>query len=148
MFDRLFPAKKGKEEVRKAQDPWEALDEFWRSGPAGLAFARGLTPAVDVSETPTEVIVRAELPGMDPEDIELTLEQGVLSIRGEKKREEEKKDEGFHRVERSYGAFSRSVRLPPACLDATVRAGYKNGVLTVTVPKNEKFCARRIEIEG
>lgn len=147
MFRKLFPAvrRPGGEETRP--DPWTAMDRFWQSALGPQPFGPGVTPVMDVSETEAEVLVQAELPGMEARDIQLTLEQGVLTIRGEKKREEEKKGEGFHRVERSYGSFSRSVHLPTACLGDKIQAEYRNGVLTVRIPKDSARCARRIVIE-
>ncbi len=146
MFKKHFPASKPKDEAQGRRDPWMGMDQFWQN--AMSPYTSGVAPVVDVSETETEVRVAAELPGMDVNDIQLTLDQGVLVIKGEKKREEEHKGEGFHRVERSYGSFSRAIRLPTTCLETKVQAEYKNGVLSVRIPKDQKFCARRIEIEG
>lgn len=93
------------------------------------------TPTLDFSETKDAFVVKAETPGMDPQDISVSLENQVLTLKGEKKHEKEDKDEQYYRVERSYGAFARTVRLPAAVDGSKVTAGFKNGLLTVTLPK-------------
>ncbi|OGK98455.1 MAG: hypothetical protein A3E31_10045 [Candidatus Rokubacteria bacterium RIFCSPHIGHO2_12_FULL_73_22] len=92
-------------------------------------------PRVDVSETKDAVVVKAELPGMEQKDINVELENQVLTIKGEKHQEKEEKSERFHRMERSWGAFSRTFRLPAAVEGGKVNATFKSGVLTVTLPK-------------
>jgi len=92
-------------------------------------------PSLDVSETKEAVVVKAEVPGMDPKDIHVTLQENFLTINGEKKQEKEEKDERHHRIERSYGAFTRSVRLSVAVDASKVDAKFKNGLLTVTLTK-------------
>ena len=92
-------------------------------------------PNLDLSETKDAVLVKLETPGMDPKDIRLELEDGMLTVKGEKKQEKVEKDERYHRVERSYGAFTRTVRLPSAVDAGKVTAVFKNGLLTVTMPK-------------
>lgn len=92
-------------------------------------------PTLDVSETKDAVIVKAELPGVEQKDIAVSLQDGMLTIKGEKQAEKEEKDKLYHRVERSYGAFFRSIRMP-ATVDADkVTAAFKAGVLTITLPK-------------
>jgi len=92
-------------------------------------------PKVDVVETKDAVVVKAEMPGMEQKDINVELENQVLTIKGEKHQEKEEKGERFHRTERSWGAFSRTFRLPAAVEGGKVNATFKNGVLTVTLPK-------------
>ena len=92
-------------------------------------------PKVDVVETKDAVVVKAELPGMEQKDINVELENQVLTIKGEKHQEKEEKGERFHRTERSWGAFSRTFRLPAAVEGGKVNATFKSGVLTVTLPK-------------
>src|SRR5262249_25632082 len=92
-------------------------------------------PSLDVSETKDAFMVKAEVAGMDPTDIQVSLQDNVLTIKGEKEKEKEDKDERYHRVERRYGAFARSVRLPMAVDGSAVNATFKNGLLTVTLPK-------------
>jgi HSP20 family protein len=104
----------------------------------------------DVAETDNEVKVTAELPGVDEKDVEVTLSDDLLTIKGEKKREQEKKEESYHMVERSYGSFARSLRLPFAVDQSKVEARFRNGVLTVTLPKppEAQKPAQKIEIKA
>ena len=104
---------------------------------------RGVNPNLDVSETKDEIIVQAELPGLEEKDVEVTLENDILTLKGTK--EEEKKDEerNYSLVERSYGTFRRSVRLPADIDRDTVKAVFKNGVLTVALPKTTEAKSER-----
>jgi HSP20 family protein len=108
----------------------------------------GVTPTIDVSESDKEVVVTAELPGLDQKDFEVTVSGDVLTLRGEKKAEREEKDGDVHYVERRFGSFSRSVRLPFEVRDEKVDAKYDKGVLTVRVPKPADIqrTARRIDV--
>jgi HSP20 family protein len=92
-------------------------------------------PKLDVSETKDAMVVTAEMPGIDPREIEIALTGDLLTLKGEKEKETGDKEERFHRVERTYGAFLRSVRLPMAVDGSKVTATFKNGVLVVTLPK-------------
>jgi HSP20 family protein len=92
-------------------------------------------PSLDLSETKDALVVKADVPGMELKDIQVSLQEQMLTIKGEKKQEKEEKDEEFHRVERSYGAFTRALRLPVPVDTSKVAASFKNGVLTVTLPK-------------
>jgi HSP20 family protein len=105
-------------------------------------------PSVDIYENKDQIVLEAELPGMSRDDFELTVENNVITLRGE--RQFEKKDEGdnYHRVERSYGSFTRSFTLPQTVSAEGANAEYRNGVLRVTLPKREDTKARRIEIGG
>ncbi len=93
------------------------------------------TPRLDLSETRDAFVVKVEVPGMDPKDIQVSLQENLLTIKGEKKQEREEKDERHHRIERSYGAFARTVWLPVAVDGGKVDAKFKNGLLTITLPK-------------
>jgi HSP20 family protein len=93
------------------------------------------TPSLDISETKDALTVKAEIPGIDSKDISVSLDGQVLTIKGEKKHEKEEKDEQYYRTERAYGAFARTVRLPTSVDASKVTASYKNGLLTVTMPK-------------
>lgn len=93
------------------------------------------TPTLDVSETKDAVVVKAEVPGIEPKEIQVELQNQILTIKGEKKEEREEKGETYYRRERAYGAFARSVRIPVAVDESKVNAVFKNGVLTVTLPK-------------
>jgi HSP20 family protein len=103
----------------------------WEDVPALGEWA----PSLDLSETKDAFVVKAEVPGMDPGDIQVSLQENLLTIKGEKKQEKEEKDERYHRVERTYGAFTRAVRLPVTVEGGKVDAKFKNGLLTVTLPK-------------
>jgi HSP20 family protein len=92
-------------------------------------------PKLNVSETKDAMVVTAEVPGVDPKEIEIALTGDLLTLKGEKEKETVEKEEHFHRVERAYGAFFRSVRLPMAVDGSKVTATFKNGVLAVTLPK-------------
>jgi HSP20 family protein len=106
------------------------------------------TPAFDVSETDKELIVKTEVPGMDKKDININLSDGILTITGEKKQEKEDKNESYHSVERRYGKFSRSMRLPFEVEVDKVDATYKDGVLKITLPKSEAAKPQKIEIKS
>ena len=92
-------------------------------------------PSLDLSETKDALVVKMEVPGMDAKDIEISLQENLLTVKGEKKQEKEEKDEKYHRVERSYGAFMRTMRLPAAVEAGKVNATFKNGLLVVTLTK-------------
>jgi HSP20 family protein len=105
-------------------------------------------PAVDVSERENDVLVKAELPGMEAKDIDVSVRGRMLSIRGERKHETEDKGENYHRVERSYGSFSRSVELPAEVDESKVDATYKRGVLSLRLPKLVKESVKKIAIKA
>ena len=104
-------------------------------------------PAVDISEDEKEYVVTAELPGMDVKDIDVTLSDGILTVKGEKKQEHEDKSEDYHRIERSYGAFHRSFRIPGRVKTEDVDANYKDGILKLTLPKAEESKTKKIEVK-
>jgi HSP20 family protein len=107
---------------------------------------RTWTPPVDVRETDDAYLVTAELPGMSAQDIQITLENNILRLSGERKFERDEKKENFHRIERAYGSFTRSFGLPSQVDADRVQASFKDGVLTITVPKAEQARPRKIEI--
>jgi HSP20 family protein len=106
-------------------------------------------PAVEMTETEKTYKIRAELAGMDPENVEVSFEDGLLRIAGEKKEEREETERGYRLSERSYGSFERLIELPSAAEGDKIEAKFKNGLLTVTVPKNDKSKAssKRIRID-
>ena len=113
----------------------------------GESFGQGWVPPVDVFETDDhEVVLKAELPDMKREDIGLTFENGVLTIRGERKFDEQIKRENYHRVERQHGAFSRSFTLPNTVDASRISASYKDGVLTVRLPQREEAKPKQIAV--
>ena len=105
------------------------------------------SPPVDIAEDDKEYTVKAELPGMNKEDIKVTVEGGVLSIRGERKVEKEEKDKKYHRIERSYGTFTRSFTLPEGTSGDKISAEFKDGVLKVHLPKDEKGKTKSVEVQ-
>lgn len=104
-------------------------------------------PALDVSETAKEVVVKAELPGVDPKDIDLSVRGDILKVAGHRKQEKEEKGENFHRVERTYGSFSRSIQLPAEVDSGKVNATCKDGVLKITLPKTKVAATKKIEVK-
>ncbi len=104
-------------------------------------------PLVDIKETNNEFIVTAELPGMKKDDIHIAYKDGVLTIEGERKQEKEEKDVNFHRVERRYGKFYRTFQLPSQIQEDKIEATYKDGVLTIVLPKAEEARAKEIEVK-
>jgi HSP20 family protein len=114
--------------------------------PSDSDTTNGWAPAADIYETDNDLVVRADLPGVDPKEIEVRVENNVLMIRGERRFEQKDDRENFHRVERSYGAFSRAFTLAAAVDADKIQASYKNGVLTITLPKAEQAKPKRIQI--
>ena len=115
--------------------------------PAGAGGgARRWTPAMDLVETEDHFVLRADLPGVAESDVKIELEDNVLTVSGERKAAHEEKREGFHRVERSYGSFARSLTLPKGVDPEAVTAAFEHGVLEVRVPKPEQRKPRKIEI--
>jgi HSP20 family protein len=106
------------------------------------------SPNVDIYENKDQIVLEAELPGMNRDDFDLTVENNVITLRGERHFEKKDETDNYHRVERSYGAFTRSFTLPQTVSGEGATAEYLNGVLRVTLPKREEAKARRIEIKG
>jgi len=104
-------------------------------------------PTVDISETDAEYLIKAELPEIKKEDVKVTVEDGVLTLQGERRQEKEEKGKKFHRVERSYGSFVRSFTLPESVDDAGVKAEYKDGVLALHLPKTERVKPKAIDVK-
>ncbi len=129
---------------------WRELDELWNRfiGEVPLAQrALGWSPSVDISETDGNVQITAELPGLEAKDIDLDVSGDMLTLRGEKKMEEEQKDERHYCRERYSGFFQRSFRLPAGVESDKVDAQFKNGVLTINIPKTEESRQKKIEIK-
>jgi len=109
-------------------------------------WGEGWSPSLDISETKDNLIVKTEIAGANPKDVNISISGDVLTIKGEKKEEKEEKEENYHLMERSYGSFSRSVKLPVEVDQNKINANYKNGVLKVTLPKSEKTKAKQIKV--
>lgn len=108
---------------------------------------RGLVPAFDISETENEYVITGEIPGIDAKDLDVTLTDGCLTIKGEKKQEDEEKNENYHRVERHYGSFQRSFRIPDKVKTDELDATYKDGILRLSLPKAEESKVKKIEVK-
>jgi HSP20 family protein len=104
-------------------------------------------PAVDIYENAQNLVLKAELPGFDPKDVEVRVEDGTLHLKGERKFESDVKKENYHRIERSYGSFARTFSLPSSVNADNVTAEYKDGVLTLTLPKKEEAKPKTIKIQ-
>ncbi|HBE81778.1 MAG TPA: hypothetical protein DDW24_03235 [Blastocatellia bacterium] len=137
-------------ELRGLHDEMNRL--FTGVVPAGLnrdEFIRGAwSPSVDIFEDDSKLIVEAELPGMKRDDFELTVENNVLTLKGERKFEKKTEGDNYHRIERSYGSFTRQFTLPQTVTADGATADFENGILRIALPKREETKARKIEISG
>ena len=137
-------------ELRSLQDEMTRL--FTGVTPASIdredALRGAWNPSVDISENKENLVLEAELPGMKREDFELSIENNVITLKGERKFEKKDEGENYHRVERSYGSFTRSFTLPQNVTADGAEAEFNNGILRVTLPKREETRARKIEIKG
>ena len=104
------------------------------------------TPSADISETDTSYLIKAEIPGVNKEDVKVTIQDGMLTVQGERKMEKEEKGKKFHRIERSYGSFMRSFRVPDDADESTVKAEFKDGVLNITLAKSAKAKPKAINV--
>lgn len=129
-------------EVNRLFEDFFSLPDLWRGPEPGAGFM----PAVDVHETDKEVVVEAELPGLDPKEIELEIENGALHLRGERTQEQEHKSRGACRLERFYGRFERYLPLPDSIDRDNVEAAYKNGVLTIKIAKRPDAAPHKIPV--
>jgi HSP20 family protein len=127
----------------------EQVNRLFEGGSSRRQDPSALTswaPAVDISETENELVVKADLPDVNEKDIDVRVENNMLTIRGERKFEEKTEKENYLRVERTYGTFSRSFRLPNTVNNEAILAGYKNGVLTVTLPKRAESKPKQVKV--
>lgn len=135
-------------------EPWsllnqlsKELDRSFRGSENSDIATSDWTPAVDIKETEDAFVIVADIPGVDPKNIEVHMENGVLSIKGERESEKKEEKEGYKRVERSYGSFYRRFSMPESADAAKINAKSKNGVLEITIPKHEKEQPRKIEVQ-
>ena len=161
---------KMKENEKREVAPWRPFSElarmeremermfgdFWTRPWFGLGWPRRFrafedpgtrAPAVEIFEEKDDVVVKAELPGMKKEDLDLNISENLLTIKGEKKKEEEVKEKGYYYSERSYGSFTRTVELPKEVQTDKVRASFKDGVLEIRVPKTEEAKRKEVKIK-
>ncbi len=150
MFKSLLPRLREKSAAAgRPMSMAELMEDFWREpfGSLPAFFKEAGYPAVDVSEADGVVTVKAELPGLEPADVELTVEDDALLLRGEKKFADEEKKDDYHRIERSYGSFSRLIPLPGKVRQDEAKARFEKGVLIVTLPRDVESAAKKIAIE-
>jgi HSP20 family protein len=126
------------------------FDDTFRGNPRGTeedwALGGQWAPSVDIFEHEGNLVLRAELPGIEPKDVDVHVENNVLTLRGERKFESEVKREKYHRVERAYGTFSRSFTLPNVVDTEKIKAEYKDGMLQVTLPQREEAKPKQIQV--
>jgi len=108
---------------------------------------RSWAPPVDIYETEDAIVLKAELPGIDPKDVEVRVEDNTLYLKGERNYEKDVNEQNYHRIERSYGSFARSFTLPNSINAEKVKAEYKDGLLTLTMPKREEAKPKTIKID-
>jgi HSP20 family protein len=125
----------------------DLVDLFFRKEPFLSESMQTFHPDIDISETDENFIVKGEIPGIEPENLDVSLSGQVLTIKGEKKEEKEDKQEGIHTKERRFGSFSRSFSIPCEIQEGKIEAHFENGVLTLTLPKAEVAKKKPIQIE-
>ncbi len=123
------------------------FEDFFKSPLSLNTFAKGIVPLIDLYEKDDKIIVKAELPGIKAEEIELSIDGNLLNIRGEKKKKDEVKEKDYYRLERSYGFFQRVVELPTEVKASGAKASYKDGLLEVELPKSKEEKKNKIKIE-
>ncbi len=138
-------------------DPWREIEDMFdrytraggvpRGGGQELARTGDWTPRVDIAETEQAFVIKAEVPEVNKDDVKITVDNGVLSICGERKQEQEEKGKTFHRVERFYGQFTRSFTLPENVDEDHITATFKDGMLSLEIPKTEKAQPKAIEVK-
>ena len=137
-------------ELKSLQDEMNRL--FMTNLPRSVAqedlATGGWSPNVDIYESENEIILEAELPGLSRDDFEVSIENNVITLKGKREFEKKEENDNFHRVERSYGAFTRSFSLPRSVSAENTTADFRNGVLRVSLPKREEAKSRRIEVTG
>jgi HSP20 family protein len=151
MFKNLLPRLREKSlAAKRPMSIADLMEDFWREPMAGFPalFKDVGYPAVDVSEADGVVTVKAELPGLEPKDVDITIEDDTLVLRGEKKFEDEEKKDDYHRIERAYGSFSRIIPLPGKVKEGEAKAKFEKGVLTITLPRDAAEAAKKITIES
>lgn len=137
-------------ELKSLQDEMNRL--FMTSVPRGFSqedmASGGWAPSVDIYESENEIVLEAELPGMKRDDFEVSIENNVITLKGERSFEKKDERDNYHRVERAYGSFTRSFSLPRSVSADSTVADFKDGILRVTLPKKEEAKARKIEVAG
>ncbi len=135
--------------MMRSRNPWGSfMDDFFRSWDDDEVVNQVWSPRVDITEDENDYRLVADLPGMSHKDVEITVEDGVLTLKGEREMKNEKKNESVHVSERAYGKFVRSFNLRGAVDAEKIEANFKNGELTVRLPKREAAKPRKIEIKA
>lgn len=139
-------------------DPWHEIEDMFdrytramgmrrTGGRSEIAAVADWSPQVDIMEGPNEFTIKAEIPEVNKDDVKITIDNGVVTIQGERKQEKEEKDKKFHRIERFYGSFSRSFSLPDNVNASAAKATFKDGVLTLQIPKTAETKPKGIEVK-
>lgn len=151
MFGTLTPRRSGisRTEPRAGllEEFEDAVSRLWDTGGNAWTFGASI-PSLDISETEKAVEVKLDVPGVTAKEIDIRLNGNLLTVSGERKEEQEKKGKMFHRVERRYGNFSRSITLPCPVQEDEVAAEYRDGVLSITLPKTEEAKSRKIAVKS
>ena len=136
-------------DIFRFRDEMDRLfEDFMEKFPARSELGAQIwNPEIDVRETRTEIVVEAEIPGIDQKDVNVSIKDNVLTLKGEKKMEKEENEANYYRAERTYGSFMRSFSLPTLVVADKVGAKYRNGVLTVTLPKADEVKPKEIPVE-
>ncbi len=142
-IDKIEP----KRAINTLRNEIDNLFDKFIERPLGIITGQVVVP-VDIAETDSEIIVKSDLPGMDLNDIDVSISGDILTIKGQKKKDIEQAGKTYHVIERSYGEFSRSIRLPAKVDVEKVKASYKNGVLEIVMPKVEPLQTKKIIIES
>jgi HSP20 family protein len=134
-------------EIEDMFDRYTKAVGWSRTGTQDIVETGDWTPRVDISETDKEFLIKAEIPEVKKDDVKVTVENGVLSIRGERKQEKEEREKKFHRVERHYGSFLRSFALPDNVDETKIQASFKDGMLNLQIPKTKEAKPKAIEVK-
>ena len=144
----LLPvSRKNSSDLSKLHRDMDDLFGSFFGGWPSMFSDKGLWPAIDVAESENEITLNAEVPGCKAEDIDISMQGNTLVISGEKKQKQEEKEKGYYHVERSYGSFRREFSLPSEIDASKIDASYKDGILTVKVPKSEKAKPLKIKVK-
>ena len=134
--------------VNLRQDLDRMFKQFWNEEYREFPTVNEWTPVLDIVEDKDAIIVKAEIPGIEPKDIQIQLREQWLILKGEKKFEKLTREDQYHRIERAYGAFARTIELPVHVDDTKVMATFRNGLLTITMPKLPESLGRTIQIKS
>jgi len=134
-------------EMEDVFDRYNKALSWPRLGASEIMTGGDWAPRVDIAETEKEFIIKAEVPEVKKDEVKISVDNGVLSIRGERKQEKEEKGKKFHRVERYYGSFTRSFTLPDNVDETKIEASFKDGMLNIQIPKSEKSKPKAIDVK-